>query len=120
MLSVDPICVNAGNVFSIAGTGFYSSLVTSVFRWFALASTQFTAASDTLIKVLAPEQSGESLPVTVQTGEGVSNFNVTIEISVIDLCSTPASRKSLRIKLMGGCIDDLYKGTSRDAFIRYR
>jgi hypothetical protein len=94
VLSVNPTCVNAGNVFAIAGTGFYPSLVTSVLiDGSPLAPTQFTAASDTLINVVAPEQSGESLPVTVQTGEGVSNSNVAIEISTINLCDAAGVKK---------------------------
>jgi hypothetical protein len=58
-----------------------------------LLSTQYTTASDTQINVVAPSQSGEALPVVVQTGEGVSNANVTIEISTFDLCGFGAVRK---------------------------
>jgi Ca2+-binding RTX toxin-like protein len=87
VLSVNPTCVNAGNTFTINGTAFYPSLVTSVLiDGTPLASGQLSTASDTAINVVAPEQSGEYLPVVVQTTQGVSNSNVTIEISVIDLC----------------------------------
>jgi hypothetical protein len=91
--SVNPTCVNAGNTFAINGTGLYPSLVTSVLiDGVPLSSSQFTTVSDTQINVVAPEQSGDFLPIVVQTGEGVSNSNVTIEISVIDLCSVATSQ----------------------------
>ncbi|MFZ0589030.1 MAG: IPT/TIG domain-containing protein [Bryobacteraceae bacterium] len=85
--SVSPGCVNAGNTFTITGSALYPSLVTSVLiGGTPLSSTQYTPVSDTSLKVVAPNQSGEYLPVVVQTGEGVSNANVTIEISTINLC----------------------------------
>jgi len=88
VLSVSPTCVNAGNTFVISGTGMYPSLVTSVLiDGSPLDSSQYTTTSDTSITVIAPEQSGEALPVVVQTTQGVSNASVTIEISVIDLCN---------------------------------
>lgn len=88
VLSVSPTCVNAGNTFVISGTGVYPSLVTSVLiDGSPLDSSQYTTTSDTSITVIAPEQSGEALPVVVQTTQGVSNASVTIEISVIDLCN---------------------------------
>ena len=87
--SVSPTCVNAGNNFTINGSGLYPSLVSKVLIDSSLANA-YTTRSDTQIDVIAPEQSGEALPVVVQTGEGISNSNVTIEISVIDLCSVGA------------------------------
>jgi hypothetical protein len=94
VVSVNPTCVNAGNVFTINGTSLYPSLVTSVLiDGSPLQPTQYTAVSDTLLSVVAPEQSGEVLPVAVQTAEGVSNSNVTIEISVIDLCGAAGVKK---------------------------
>lgn len=87
--SVSPTCVNAGNNFTINGSGLYPSLVSKVLIDSSLANA-YTTRSDTEIDVIAPEQSGEALPVVVQTGEGISNSNVTIEISVIDLCNVGA------------------------------
>ena len=87
--SVSPTCANAGSTFVISGTGMYPSLVTSVLiGGLALDASQYTTNSDSSITVVAPAQSGEFLPVVVQTTQGVSNTNVTIEISVIDLCDT--------------------------------
>jgi hypothetical protein len=53
----------------------------------ALPTSAYTATSDTSITVAAPELSGDYLPVVVQTSEGESNSNVTMEISTFDLCS---------------------------------
>ena len=53
---------------------------------FAAEARELLKTLNTLISVIAPEQSREFLPVAVQTAEGLSNSNVTIEISVIDLC----------------------------------
>jgi hypothetical protein len=88
--SVNPSCVNAGNNFTINGSGLYPSLVSKVLIDSSLVNA-YTTRSDTEIDVIAPEQSGEALPVVVQTGEDLSNSNVTLEISVIDLCSAGAS-----------------------------
>jgi len=94
VLSVSPTCANAGSTFTINGTGFYPSLVTSVLiGGRQLNPSQFTTTSDTAISVTAPEEPGEFLPVVVQTEEGLSNANVTIEISVIDLCSSARSKR---------------------------
>jgi hypothetical protein len=89
--TVSPTCVNAGNNFTISGTGLYPSLVSQVLID-GSPVTAYTTRSDTQIDVVAPEQSGEELPVVVQTGEGISNSTVTVEISVIDLCSVGARR----------------------------
>lgn len=89
VLSVSPTCVDAGNTFTITGTGMYPSLVTSVeIGGEALDASQYKPVSDTSITVVAPEQSGEALPVVVQTTQGESNSDVTIEISVIDICGS--------------------------------
>ena len=86
--SVSPTCANAGSTFVITGTGMYPSLVTSVLiGGVALDPSQYTTNSDTSITVVAPEESGDALSVVVQTAEGLSNADVTIEISVIDLCN---------------------------------
>jgi hypothetical protein len=45
-----------------------------------LDPTQFSTVSDTEITVVAPDTLGFFLPVVVQTSQGVSNDNVTIEI----------------------------------------
>jgi hypothetical protein len=88
VLSVSPTCANAGDKFTITGTGLYPSLVTSVLIGGSpVDASQYTTVSDTAITVVAPEMSGESLPVVVQTTQGQSNDNVTIEISIIDICS---------------------------------
>jgi hypothetical protein len=49
--------------------------------------------TDKLIDVVAPSISGDYLPVVVQTGEGVSNSNVTVEISTFGLCGSKAKKK---------------------------
>jgi hypothetical protein len=86
--SVSPTCANAGTEFTITGTGMYPSLVTAVLIGGTPADTsQYTTVSDTAITVVAPEMSGEALPVIVQTTQGESNADVTIEISVIDVCN---------------------------------
>jgi hypothetical protein len=91
--SVNPTCANAGTKFVIDGTGMYPSLVTSVsIGGTPLNSSQYATTSDTAITVIAPQQSGEFLPVVVQTAEGLSNANVTIEISIIDICNLLTGR----------------------------
>jgi hypothetical protein len=45
-----------------------------------LATIQFPTVSDTAITVVAADTFGFFLPVVVQTSQGVSNDNVTIEI----------------------------------------
>jgi hypothetical protein len=88
VLSVSPTCINAGNPFTITGTGLYPTLVTSVLiDGKPLDSSEYTPVSNTSITVVAPEMSGEALPVVVQTTQGESDSNVTIEISVIDICN---------------------------------
>jgi hypothetical protein len=85
--SVSPTCANAGTDFTINGSGLYPSLVSGVvIDGTPLPSTQYKTASDTQINVVAPQQSGFYLPVVVQTAEGISNSNVTIEISTFGLC----------------------------------
>jgi hypothetical protein len=89
--SVSPTCVNAGNSFTINGTGLYPSLVSQVVIY-SSPVTAYTTKSDTQINVVAPDQSGDELPVVVQTGEGISNSDVTIEISEFGLCSVGAAQ----------------------------
>jgi hypothetical protein len=85
--SVNPTCVNAGDSFAINGTGFYPSLVSDILiGGLTYSSSQYKVESDSLISVVAPSQSGDDLPVAVQTGIGQSNTNVGIEISTFNLC----------------------------------
>ena len=80
--SVEPTSVAVGDEFTIAGTGLYPSLVTGVLiGGQALAQANFSTVSDTEITVVAPDRPGSSLPVVVQTTEGVSNATVTIDIT---------------------------------------
>ena len=79
--SVDPPCIGAGGKFSIGGSGFYPDLVTGVtVGGVPVSTSQFSAASDTVIDVAAPPLSGDALPVVVQTQQGLSNSNVAIKI----------------------------------------
>lgn len=85
--SVSPACVNAGDTFYINGTGFYPSLVTGVSVYSTdLPLNLLTLKSDKQIQATAPAISGNYLPVTVYTGVGGSNSNVTMEISTFGLC----------------------------------
>jgi IPT/TIG domain len=80
--SVSPASVKPGENFTITGTGLYPSLVTSVvIGGESVPVTQYSTSSDTQIQVTTPNQSGCDLPVVVQTGEGVSNDDVGINIS---------------------------------------
>jgi IPT/TIG domain len=83
--SANPTCVNAGDTFTINGTGFYPSLVTSVTVG-KQSAAPYTASSDKLITAVAPILSGYSFPVIVQTGVGISNDSVKIEVSDFGLC----------------------------------
>jgi hypothetical protein len=81
VLSVNPTCAHAGTTFVINGTGFYPSLVKSVLiDGTPLDPSQYTTTSDTAITVVAPKESAKALPVVVETTQGESNSNVTIEI----------------------------------------
>jgi hypothetical protein len=80
--SVSPASVKPGDNFTITGTGMYPSLVSSVvIGGESVPVTQYSTPSDTQIQIITPNQSGCDLPVVVQTGEGVSNDNVGINIS---------------------------------------
>lgn len=80
--SVSPASVKPGDNFTITGTGMYPSLVSSVvIGGESVPVTQYSTPSNTQIQVITPNQSGCDLPVVVQTGEGVSNDNVGINIS---------------------------------------
>jgi hypothetical protein len=81
--SVSPISVNAGDTFTIQGTGLYPSLVQAVLiGGTALNSDNISTVSDTQIKVVAPAFFACELgcSVVVQTSQGTSNDNVTISI----------------------------------------
>lgn len=92
--SVNPTCVNAGNNFTVSGSGLYPSLVSAVLiDGTPLSANQYSSVNDTSIKVTAPYQSGYDQPVVVQTGVGISNSNVGIEISTLGLCSDAASQR---------------------------
>jgi hypothetical protein len=87
VLSVNPTCVTPGHEFSINGAGLYPSLVSSVLiGGTPLSPAQYTPVSDTLIRVVAPKQTGNSQPVVVQTGVGLSNSNISIKIQ--DSCKS--------------------------------
>jgi hypothetical protein len=80
--SVDPDDVCEGDKFTITGTGLYPTLVEAVLiDGTPLEPSAVSAASDTAITVVAPEIPGLDLPVVVQTTEGLSNDDVTIEIA---------------------------------------
>lgn len=97
VLSVNPTCVSAGNKFTINGSGFYPSLVTSVtLGGTAVDMSAIALESDTAISVIAPDVSAEADPVVVETAEGQSNSNVNIEISIIDICNLAAGSGSRR------------------------
>jgi len=81
--SVSPISVNAGDTFTIQGTGLYPSLVQAVLiGGTALNSDNISTVSDTQIKVVAPAFFACELgcSVVVQTSQGTSNDNVIISI----------------------------------------
>jgi hypothetical protein len=88
VLSVNPTCANAGTTFTINGTGMYPSLVPSVLIGGApLSPSQYTSVSDTAISVVAPEESGEALPVVVQTGAGCVQRQCHDRDLILDLCN---------------------------------
>ena len=74
--SLSQTSVTTGRVFTIAGSGFYPSLVSGV-----LVGGQpvtFQAVSDSEITVVAGSTPGTDLPVVVLTTQGVSNDDRTI------------------------------------------
>jgi hypothetical protein len=80
--SVSPTCVVEGDVFTITGSGLYPSLVSGVsIDGEPVDSTAFSTVSDTETTVVAPNTLGFFLPVVVQTTQGDSNDDVTIEVS---------------------------------------
>jgi RTX calcium-binding nonapeptide repeat (4 copies) len=91
--SVSPTCVVEGDEFTITGTGLYPSLVTGVsIDGTPVDPTEFSTVSDTEITVVAPDKLGLFLPVVVQTTQGDSNDNVTIEVSPsCALASSPST-----------------------------
>jgi hypothetical protein len=83
---VSPSCVDSGESFTIDGTGLYPSLVQAVLiNGTAVDSSAITTVSDTQINVIAPDtiECHLGCPVAVQTNEGTSNTNFTIEISAL-------------------------------------
>ncbi|MDR3618481.1 MAG: IPT/TIG domain-containing protein [Paludisphaera borealis] len=79
--SVDRSSVRAGSTFTITGSGLYPSLVTAVLiGGEPLAAGNYQSVSDTSITVVAPRTAGRSLPIVVQTSQGVSNDDVKITI----------------------------------------
>jgi len=60
-----------------------------------LGTIQFPTVSDTAITVVAADTFGFFLPVVVQTSQGVSNDNVTIEI--LGILSSLARVAGLRV-----------------------
>jgi hypothetical protein len=83
---VSPSCVDSGESFTIDGTGLYPSLVQAVLiNGTAVDSSAITTVSDTKTNVIAPDtiECHLGCPVAVQTNEGTSNTNFTIEISAL-------------------------------------
>jgi hypothetical protein len=81
--SVNPTSVNAGDTFTISGTGFYPSLVQAVLvGGTPVNQANITTVSDTQINVVAPDFLTCELgcTVVVQTTQGASNDNVTLSI----------------------------------------
>ncbi len=98
VLNVDPTCVNAGNNFTINGTGFYPGLVTHVLINGKAVQAGVTLNSDASITVTAPDESFEAAPVVVETQLGTSDSKVTIEISAYGFCNLSAARAADRIR----------------------
>jgi hypothetical protein len=91
--SVSPTCAIDGGEFTIAGTGLYPSLVTSVLiDGESLDPTQFSTVSDSQIAVVAPDTFGFFLPVVVQTTQGFSNHDVTVAILPVCLSGADGAR----------------------------
>jgi hypothetical protein len=79
--SVSTNVVKPGQTFTIAGSGFYPSLVSSLLiGGQPLPAANFQVVSDKEITVIAPDTPGVDLPVVVQTTEGFSNDSVPITI----------------------------------------
>jgi hypothetical protein len=82
--SVNPTSVNAGDTFTINGTGFYPSLVQAVLiGGTPVNQANITTVSDTQINVVAPDfiACEFGCTVVIQTTQGASNDNVTVSIS---------------------------------------
>ena len=74
--------VAPGGEFTITGSAFYPSLVQGVvIGGQALGPASFSVLNDGQIEVVAPDMTGEALPVIVKTSQGFSNANVTINIA---------------------------------------
>jgi hypothetical protein len=74
--------VAPGGEFMITGSAFYPSLVQGVvIGGQALSPSSFSVLGDGQIQVVAPNTPGNALPVIVKTSQGLSNANVTINIT---------------------------------------
>ena len=82
VLSVNPTCVTPGQGFAINGTGLYPSLVSGVvIGGTDLSQGLYTPVSDTLLRVVAPNQPVPNpQPVVVRT-QSFSNDSISILIS---------------------------------------
>jgi hypothetical protein len=79
---VSTLTVKPGDSFTIEGQALYPSTVQAVLiGGQALSTANFTPVSDTQIQVVAPNTPGSSLPVVVKTSLGLSNTDVTINIT---------------------------------------
>jgi hypothetical protein len=80
--SVSTPTVKPGDSFTIEGTALYPSTVQAVLiGGQPLSTANFTPVSDTQIQVVAPNTPGSSLPVVIKTSLGLSNTDVTINIT---------------------------------------
>jgi hypothetical protein len=82
--AVNPSCVDSGDSFTITGSGLYPSLIQSVIiNGTPVVPQAITTISDTQTNIIAPStiQCHFGCPVVVQTNEGTSNTNQSIEIS---------------------------------------
>jgi hypothetical protein len=74
--------VAPGGEFTITGSAFYPFLVDGVvIGGQALGPASFSVLNDGQIEVVAPDMTGNALPVIVKTSQGFSNANVTINIA---------------------------------------
>jgi hypothetical protein len=74
--------VAPGGKFTITGSAFYPSLVESVLiGGQPLSTANYSVINDRQIEVVVPNTPGSALPVVVKTSQGLSNANVTINIT---------------------------------------
>jgi hypothetical protein len=80
--AVSPGTVKPGDTFTIEGQAFYPSTVQSVLiGGQPLSAANFKPVSDTKIQVVAPNTPGLSQRVVVQTSQGTSNSDITVNIA---------------------------------------